>query len=301
MIAFTAIWLLLGLIAILALLTLAIKKKIKWNFFGLALAIYLLLSFIFLIVAGSPSSMNSAKESNQSSQQSMARIFKLIYSDDDDYNGEIHFDSNKDGKYTVKIKGLQNGKVKLKNADDSQEKFKTQTFTIKKGQTLKIPITLKSDDLVHDFELEDSNGNKKDFSVYNNSDIANSIADSMSESNKEDKSNNNESESSTNDSYQDSLNARKDNWNSSSDGDAIKVKKVSQELHTTIITVDEAEWDSLSIADKISFLEDWNDSVKKIYSMSDKNGTTSIQVVSSSNKYDMLGHCTPSGKAKVDD
>lgn len=182
MIAFTAIWLLLGLIAILVLLTLAIKKKFKWNFFGLTLAIYLLLSFIFLVVAGLPSSTNSAKESNQSSQQSTVRIFKLIYSDDDDYNGEIHFDSNKDGKYTVKIKGLQNGKVKLKNADDSQEKFKTQTFTIKKGQTLKIPITLKSDDLVHDFKLEDSNDNSKKFSIYNDSDSANSIMNSMSAS-----------------------------------------------------------------------------------------------------------------------
>jgi hypothetical protein len=182
MIAFTAIWLLLGLIAILVLLTLAIKKKFKWNFFGLTLAIYLLLSFIFLVVAGSPSSTNSAKESNQSSQQSTVRIFKLIYSDDDDYNGEIHFDSNKDGKYTVKIKGLQNGKVKLKNADDSQEKFKTQTFTIKKGQTLKIPITLKSDDLVHNFKLEDSNDNSKKFSIYNDSDSANSIMNSMSAS-----------------------------------------------------------------------------------------------------------------------
>lgn len=182
MIAFTAIWLLLGLIAILVLLALAIKKKFKWNLFGLALAIYLLLSFIFLVVAGSSSPTNSAKESNQSSQQSTARIFKLMYSDDEDYNNEIHFETNKDGKYTVKIKGLQNGKVKLKNADDSQEKFKTQTFTIKKGQTLKIPITLKSDDLVHDFELEDSNDNTKAFSIYNNSDAANSIADSMSNS-----------------------------------------------------------------------------------------------------------------------
>lgn len=197
MIAFTAIWLLLGLIAILVLLALAIQKKFKWNFFGLALAIYLLLSFIFLVVAGSPSSTNFAKESNQSSQQSTARIFKLIYSDDDDYNGEIHFDSNKDGKYTVKIKGLQNGKVKLKNADDSQEKFKTQTFNIKKGQTLRIPIILKGDDLVHDFELEDSNDNTKDFSIYNNSDTANSIADSISESDKEDNSNNSEGKSST--------------------------------------------------------------------------------------------------------
>lgn len=150
-----------------------------------------------MVVAGSPSSTNFAKESNQSSQQSTARIFKLIYSDDDDYNGEIHFDSNKDGKYTVKIKGLQNGKVKLKNADDSQEKFKTQTFNIKKGQTLRIPIILKGDDLVHDFELEDSNDNTKDFSIYNNSDTANSIADSISESDKEDNSNNSEGKSST--------------------------------------------------------------------------------------------------------
>lgn len=180
MIAFTSIWLLLGLIAILVLLTLAIEKKLKWNFFGLALAIYLLSSFIFLVVSGSPST--TTKNSSQLSKQSTARIFKLVYSDDNDYDGEIHFDSNRNGKYIVEIKGLQNGKVKLKNADNSQKEFKTQTFNIKKGQIIKVPITLKGDDLVHDFKLEDNNENTKKFSIYNNSDAANSIADSMSDS-----------------------------------------------------------------------------------------------------------------------
>lgn len=193
MIAFTSIWLLLGLIAILVLLMLAIKKNFKWNFFGLALAIYLLSSFIFLVVSGSPST--TTKNSSQVSKQSTARIFKLVYSDDNDYDGEIHFDSNKNGKYIVKIKGLQNGKVKLKSADNSQEEFKDQTFNIKKGQIIKVPITLKDDDLVHDFKLEDSNDNTKEFSIYNNSDTANSIADSMSNSesleSKNDKTNSN--------------------------------------------------------------------------------------------------------------
>lgn len=41
---------------------------------------------------------------------------------------------------------------------------------------------MKSDDLVHDFKLKDSNDNSKKFSIYNDSDSANSIMNSMSAS-----------------------------------------------------------------------------------------------------------------------
>lgn len=180
MIAFTAIWLLLGLITLLILFVLALAKKFKWKLFGLILAVYLVLSFALLVIAGS----FLPADSHQTSERSNVKIFKLIYSDDEKYEDGIRFESNGDGKYTVKVRGLHNGKIKLANKDDDQEKFQTRYYKIKKEQTLKIPIQLKGDDLVHDFKITDNNHHSKTFSIYNNSGTANSIANSFSESEK---------------------------------------------------------------------------------------------------------------------
>ena len=293
MIAFTAIWLLLGLIAILALLTLAIKKTIKWNFFGLALAIYLLFSFIFLVATGDTISSTNATEKASQSRNVSKPIFKIISK----RNSVGNYETDKDGNFNLKIKATKNSTAKIKEGEpdtvSANEYYKTTKINLSKNKTTNITLHLNADDPVHKYTIV-SNGYKKHIEVYNNSE-----AYSSSESAKD--SSLSASESSSSNSYQASLDARKNNWNNSSDGDVIKVIKVSQELHTTLIAVDEDEWNSLSTTDKIDFMKDWNDSVKKIYSMSDKNGTTSIQVVSSSDKYDMLGHCTPSGKPKIDD
>ena len=194
MIAFTAIWLLLGLIAIIVLLVLSIVKKVKWKYFFLSLICYVFLSFIFLVTAGSKPNTSANDASSQSSDPT-AKIFKLVYNDDEVYSDGVRFDSNKNGEYTVKFKALQNGKVKLENADDTQNKFKTKTFNVKKGQTVRVPITLTGEDLVHDFELVDNNDNTKEFSIYNNSEAADSIASSMSESESLDSQNDSSSDS----------------------------------------------------------------------------------------------------------
>lgn len=181
MITVAAVWFLMGLIVIIGMLVLAILKQIKWKAFGISTSIYIVVLFFLFVIVGSQPTTNNTKNSKSSSElASTAKIFKLIYNDDEDYSDEIHFESNKDGKYIVKVKGLHNGKIKLANKDDSEEKFQTRTYKIKKGQTLKIPIQLKGDDLVHNFEITDNNDNSKDFSIYNNSEKANSIADSMS-------------------------------------------------------------------------------------------------------------------------
>lgn len=109
-----------------------------------------------------------------------------------------------------------------------------------------------------------------------------------------------DTDNSNNDSYQSSLNKRKDNWNSSSDGEIIQVSKVWQDEHTTFVAVNEDDWNSLSETDKDSFTSDWTNSIQDIYKMSDKNGTTSVQVVSSSNHDHMLAHSSGSGSVKID-
>ena len=293
MIAFTATWLLLGIIVILILLVLAINKKFKWNFFGLALAIYLLFSFIFLVTVSDTTSSTSTKKEARQSRKVSKPSFKIVSKK----NSIGDYETDKDGNFNLKIKATQNGTIKVKEGEpdleSAEEYFKTVKVDLNKNKIASVTLHLNTDDPTHEYTIV-SDGYKKHIEVYNNSDAYNS-----SESAEESSESANESSSSN--SYQASLNARMNNWNSSSDGDTIKVKKVSQELHTTIVTVDKTDWKSLSTADKISFLEDWNDSMKELYSMSDKNGTTSIQVVSSSNKYDMLGHCTPTGKPKIDD
>lgn len=220
-----------------------------------------------------------------------------MYSDDEYFDDEIHFETNKNGKYIVKVKGLRDGKIKLANENDSEKKFKTKTYKIKKGQTLKIPIQLKNNDFVHEFEITDNHDNSKDFSIYNNSDGTNSIMSSMDASESSERAN----KSSNDDSYQASLDKRKDNWNNSPDGDAIHVSKVWQDGHTAFVAVNEDDWDSLSESDKNTFISDWTDRIQDLYKMSDKNGTTSVQVVSSSNTIHILAHGNGAGGVKVDD
>lgn len=293
MIAFTAVWLLLGIIVILILLALAIRKKFKWNFFGLALAIYLLFSFVFLVTAGDTTSSTSTKKEASQSRKVSKPIFKIVSKK----SSIGDYETDKDGNFNLKIKATQNGTIKVKEGEpdleSANEYFKTVKVDLNKNKIANVTLHLNSDDPTHEYTIVSKNY-KKHIEVYNNSDAYNS-------SESAEKSSESASESSSNSSYQDSLNARMDNWNNSSDGDDIKVTRVSQDLHTTLISVDEDEWDSLSTIEKINFIEDWNKNVKAVYSMHDKNGTTSIQVVSKSNKYHMLGHCTPSGKPKIDD
>src|SRR5699024_7413242 len=170
MLALTIIWLLVGLFAMIAMIVQSFRKRLSWTKTGISALIYIVVSMLLLIVVGSePDSTQTASQS-----QNDAKIYKLMYNDDEDYYDEIKFDSNKQGQYTVKIKGLQNGTVTIKNADDSEEHFKPVKIKVAKGKISKHTIKLADDDFVHDFVITDGNGHSKTFKVYNYSDAANS-------------------------------------------------------------------------------------------------------------------------------
>ena len=175
MLALTIIWLLVGLFAMITMLVQSFRKHLSWKKTGISALIYVVVSILLLIVVGSePDSTQTASQS-----QNDAKIYKLIYNDDEDYDDEIKFDSDKQGQYTLKIKGLQNGTVTIKNDDDSEESFKPVKVKVKKGKISKYTIKLADSDLVHDFVITDKNDHNKKFEVYNNSDAANSSMSSM--------------------------------------------------------------------------------------------------------------------------
>ena len=175
MLALTIIWLLVGLFVMIAMLVQSFRKHLSWKKTGISALIYVVVSILLLIVVGSePDSTQTASQS-----QNDAKIYKLIYNDDEDYDDEIKFDSDKQGQYTLKIKGLQNGTVTIKNDDDSEESFKPVKVKVKKGKISKYTIKLADSDLVHDFVITDKNDHNKKFEVYNNSDAANSSMSSM--------------------------------------------------------------------------------------------------------------------------
>lgn len=175
MLALTIIWLLVGLFAMITMLVQSFRKRLSWMKTGISALIYVVVALLLLIVVGSePDSTQTASQS-----QSDAKIYKLMYNDDDDYDDEIKFDSDKQGQYTLKIKGLQNGTVTIKNDDDSEESFKPVKVKVKKGKISKYTIKLADSDLVHDFVITDKNNHNKKFEVYNNSDAANSSMSSM--------------------------------------------------------------------------------------------------------------------------
>lgn len=176
--ALAGMWLIIGILVVIIMVFLSLFKICKWKITGIISLVYIVVLIILMITVGS----SNDTDTNNAASSSDAKVFRLIYSDDNDYDNEIRFDSNKNGDYTVKVKALRNGKVKLQNANSDEEAFKAKTYNVKKGETLKIPIHLKNDDFVHEFELSDNNDNSKDFSIYNNSDAANSSVNSMSAS-----------------------------------------------------------------------------------------------------------------------
>lgn len=282
MIAFTSIWLLVGLIVIIVLLILSIMKKLKWRYWGLSLAIYLLFSFIFLIISGSPSVVK------QQSQDK--REFSILSKKSDRINGDLIFDTDEDGNYILKIKGLEDGQVTI--SDDNDKTIKT--VDIHKNKTEKVKIHVPKNEDEYNLVATDDNDHSKGFTIMNDS-------DSHIDSNTSDDDSDSSSSSTKDSSYQASLDARKNNWNSSSDGDTIHVSKVWQDKHTAFVAVNDDDWDNLSESEKYDFANDWTDNIQKIYSMSDKNGTTSVQIVSSDNHYHMFAHSNGAGKVKLDD
>lgn len=228
MLALTVIWLIVGLLAMIVMLILSLCKRMAWKKTGTSALIYVVVSVLLLIVVGSePDSTQTASRS-----QSDAKIYKLMYNDDEDYDDEIKFDSDKQGQYTLKIKGLQNGTVTIKNDDDSEESFKPVKVKVKKGKISKYTIKLADSDLVHDFVITDKNDHNKKFEVYNNSDAANSSMSSMRSASESSSSTSTTSTADLDQSLADRLNEEKSNnaaWskfvdNVTYDGDQITIE-----------------------------------------------------------------------------
>lgn len=167
MIAFTAIWLLLGLIAIVVLLILSIIKKVKWRYCGLALAVYLFFSFIFLIMAGSPSTIRNAN-----SQSANKRTFSIVSNKDDRVDGDLMFDTNEDGNYTLKLKGLEDGPVTISNSENDKV---IKTIDVHKGKIAKTKIHVPKSKDEYELVATDGNEHSKDFTIMNDSDTHLSI------------------------------------------------------------------------------------------------------------------------------
>ena len=228
MLALTIIWLLVGLFAMITMLVQSFRKHLSWKKTGISALIYVVVSILLLIVVGSePDSTQTASQS-----QNDAKIYKLIYNDDEDYDDEIKFDSDKQGQYTLKIKGLQNGTVTIKNDDDSEESFKPVKVKVKKGKISKYTIKLADSDLVHDFVITDKNNHNKKFEVYNNSDAANSSMSSMRSASESSSSTSTTSTADLDQALADRLNEEKSNnaaWskfvdNVTYDGDQITIE-----------------------------------------------------------------------------
>lgn len=167
MIAFTAIWLLLGLIAIVVLLILSIIKKVKWRYCGLSLAVYLFFSFIFLIMAGSPSTIRNAN-----SQSANKRTFSIVSNKDDRVDGDLIFDTNEDGNYTLKLKGLEDGPVTISNSENDKV---IKTIDVHKGKIAKTKIHVPKSKDEYELVATDGNEHSKDFTIMNDSDTHLSI------------------------------------------------------------------------------------------------------------------------------
>lgn len=53
--------------------------------------------------------------------------------------------ANKNGKYTLKLKANKDGKITVTSKSDPNTNFKTKTYNVSSGETIKAPLTVKND------------------------------------------------------------------------------------------------------------------------------------------------------------
>lgn len=54
-------------------------------------------------------------------------------------------DANKNGKYILKLKANKDGEITVTSESDPNTNFKTKTYTVSSGETIKVPLTVKND------------------------------------------------------------------------------------------------------------------------------------------------------------
>ena len=52
--------------------------------------------------------------------------------------------ANKNGKYTLKLKANKDGKITVTSKSDPNTNFKTKTYNVSSGETIKVPLTVKN-------------------------------------------------------------------------------------------------------------------------------------------------------------
>ena len=53
--------------------------------------------------------------------------------------------ADKNGNYTLKLKANKDGKITVTSKSDPNTNFKTKTYTVSSGETIKVPLTVKND------------------------------------------------------------------------------------------------------------------------------------------------------------
>lgn len=183
---FASIWLILGIVIVIAMITLSLFKKIKWKITGVSALIYIL-GLTILVLTVKPTGDKTTQSSESKATRTVKKHsvkFSIISKKDKDTDD---YETNKDGNFNLKIKSLGNGKIYVKDGDpnsDYKNKFKTVTLNVKKGDVKTVPLSLSTDDPTREYTIESSTGYKKHIEVYNFSDAysASESADESSES-----------------------------------------------------------------------------------------------------------------------
>lgn len=171
-----AIWMVVGLAAIIILCVLSLLHVVKWKVTGIVALIAIVGFFLIVLNIGS----SDDKEDD-------VQVAKLVYSKGDKLDdGSIAFNTNGNGKCTIKVKGLVNGTAVIKNNDDEHQ-FKDQAFSVKKGKITKVTIRQSEKQSEHNYVLDEGAGHKKKFAVFGGNDLgddddsgSNSISDKNS-------------------------------------------------------------------------------------------------------------------------
>lgn len=155
MITVTAVWFLVGLIVIIGMLIFAILKQMKWKTFGIATSIYIVVLFFMFVIAGSQPVPNSDK-----------RIFSIVANKDDRIDGDLMFDTDENGNYTLKLKGTGDGQATVSTDEDKVIK----TVDIHKGKVSKVKIHMPAKKDEYDLTVTDNGNHSKSFTLMNDSD-----------------------------------------------------------------------------------------------------------------------------------
>ena len=113
-------------------------------------------------MAGSPSTIKNAN-----SQSPNKRIFSIVSSKGDRVDGDLMFDTDDDGNYTLKLKGLEDGPVTISNSENDKV---IKTLDVHKGKITKTRIHVPKSKDEYELVATDGNEHSKDFTIMNDSD-----------------------------------------------------------------------------------------------------------------------------------